>query len=252
MITILTPTYNRVHTLPKLYKSLIDQHGQFEWLLVDDGSTDNTIEFIQSVIDEGKISCRYIKQINQGKHIALNTGITHAKGSWIFIVDSDDYLKSDALLIVAEDILKYGMQYELCYRKVLMSGDLVGNILKEDTLELSATEAGNIFNGDLAYIFKTETMKKFPFPSISHEKFVPELYIWNRISDQYKILFFAQKAIYVCEYLEDGYSRRFKEHLRKNPMGFLLFYRNQISREKNLMCKLKYLVRCIQCVWYIK
>lgn len=252
MITIVTPSYNRAYILPRLYESLLKQQEMFEWVLIDDGSTDATEIFAQSVIDDGKILFQYIKQVNQGKHIALNTGVNYAKGEWIFIVDSDDFLIDSALTQLTQDINKYGDQYELCYRRKLIEGKVVGNTLDNDTLVLSATEAGKVFNGDLAYVFKTKTMKNFPFPQISHEKFVPELYIWNKISDQYKILFFAQKSIYVCEYLEDGYSQRFKEHLKKNPMGFLLFYRNQISREKNIVCKIKYLVRCVQCVWYMK
>lgn len=252
MITILTSTYNRAYTLPRLYESLKKQDKELEWILVDDGSTDATEEFAKYVADENEIILQYIKQANQGKHIALNTGVQYARGEWIFIVDSDDYLKDDSLTILFEGIKEYGKDYELCYRKELINGKLLGNQLLKDNVVLTPNEAGKIMKGDLAYVFKTSTLKKFPFPQISSEKFVPELYIWNKISDQYPILFFPQQSIYACEYLEDGYSKRFKEHLKKNPIGFLIFYRNQLSREKSFIKKFKYFIRSIQCVYYMK
>lgn len=252
IITILTPTYNRVSTLERLYRSIVNQSGNFEWVLVDDGSTDTTADFAQMIMKENKISFQYIKQNNQGKHIAINTGVNHAIGSWIFIVDSDDYLKDRALSILNEGIKKYGSKYELCYRKELISGELVGKKIQSSEMIMSATDAGRILQGDLAYIFKTSTLKEFPFPYISTEKFVPELYVWNQIADKYPIMFFLTKSIYVCEYRDDGYSKNFKKNLQSNPMGFLLFYRNQISREKSMLSKIKYLIRCIQCLYYIK
>lgn len=252
MITILTPTYNRAYTLPNLYQSLLKQKSNFEWLIIDDGSTDNTEPYIQSIINENKIPIRYIKQKNQGKHIAINTGVQEAQRKWIFIVDSDDYLTPDAINTLISDIQRYGADFQLCYRKQYQDGTLIGKSLDQETISLTATKAGHTFKGDLAYVFQKAVLEQFPFPQITTEKFIPELYIWNKISDKYRILFFTKKVIYICEYLEDGYTKKFKEHLRKNPMGFLLFYRTQIPREKNIINKLKYLIRCIQCVLYIK
>src|SRR5690554_5941382 len=97
-ITIFTPTYNRAKTLPRLYNSLKNQTNQnFEWVIVDDGSSDNTEELVSNWINEKNISITYYKQVNGGKHRAINKGLDLAKGELFFMVDSDDYLTKDSL-----------------------------------------------------------------------------------------------------------------------------------------------------------
>ena len=107
-----------------------------------------------------------------------------------------------------------------------------------------------MFKGDLAYVFKRRVMQLEPFPIIAGEKFVPELFVWNRIGDIGRILFFPTLAIYCCEYLEDGYSANFKQNLRRNPRGFLLFYMAQFQREKSIYGQVKCVIRSLQCTWY--
>ena len=98
MITVFTPTYNRAYSLPNLYDSLCKQSFvDFEWLLIDDGSTDNTQELIKQWELERKIKIRYLFQPNSGKHVAINKGVKEAEGEIFFIVDSDDYIISDGL-----------------------------------------------------------------------------------------------------------------------------------------------------------
>ena len=99
-ITVFTPTYNRAYTLERLYKSLLNQTSyDFEWLIVDDGSTDNTSELIKSFQNNQLFDVRYYKQGNGGKHVAINKGVELAEGELFFIVDSDDYLTDDAIAI---------------------------------------------------------------------------------------------------------------------------------------------------------
>lgn len=253
MITILTPTYNRAHTLKSLYNSLRKQNINFEWVIIDDGSDDRTKELVNEFqAQNNNFNIKYFFQKNQGKHVAINLGVQRAEGDWIFIVDSDDYLVDNALEVVNGDIEEYGDTYQLCYRKKLSDNQIVGALLNENTYCTSATNAGKIFKGDLAYVFKRDVLKIFPFPNISIENFVPELYIWNKISDLHKILFFAKKAIYICEYLDDGYTKKFKMNLKRNPIGFLIFYRDQLRRESGIIRKFKCFIRCIQCVIYLK
>ena len=98
MITVFTPTFNRAYCLSSLYKSLCKQvNKNFEWLIVDDGSTDNTELLIKSFMNESEINITYFKQENGGKHRAINKGVSLAKGELFFIVDSDDYLSDNAL-----------------------------------------------------------------------------------------------------------------------------------------------------------
>ena len=101
MITVLTPTFNRASLLPRLYKSLCKQtYRDFEWLVIDDGSSDHTKEILDQFVKENKISIRYYYKTNGGKHTAINLGLDVAKGEIFFIADSDDVLLPDSLSIV--------------------------------------------------------------------------------------------------------------------------------------------------------
>lgn len=254
MITVLTPTYNRAHTLKRVFDSLAKQTViDFEWLVIDDGSTDGTKVLLEELENEANFRIRYFCQRNGGKHIAINTGCNLALGAWILILDSDDALIPDAIGTATEDIKKYPNQEIMgfCYRKSYFDGTLIGvNENLESELFLHPTQAGKILKGDLAYIFRREALQAHPFPVINGEKFVPELYIWNKIGDDGKILAFPNKSIYLCEYLTDGYTANFLKNLKRNPKGFLIFYRSQIFREKILVLKIKYVVRSLQCIWY--
>lgn len=97
-VTVFTPVYNRARYLGLLYESLIEQHfHNFEWIIVDDGSTDGTREIVARFVDEGRVRIRYHYQENAGKHVAVNRGVQLAKGELFFIVDSDDTLTAHAL-----------------------------------------------------------------------------------------------------------------------------------------------------------
>ena len=101
MITVFTPTYNRGNLLKRLYDSLCNQSFKdFEWLIVDDGSKDDTETVIANFIAQQKLVINYLKQENGGKHRAINKGVKEAKGEYFFIADSDDRLPKEALMLV--------------------------------------------------------------------------------------------------------------------------------------------------------
>jgi glycosyltransferase involved in cell wall biosynthesis len=254
MITVLTPTFNRAHTLERLFNSLAVQTGAgFEWLVVDDGSTDDTQAVLERLGPQAGFDMRVIRQNNGGKHVAVNTGCAAARGEWVFIVDSDDMLTPDAIEAVHAQI-RANTEPDvvgLCFRKAHETGELIGQVTAyEAPVYLHPTEAGKIFKGDLAYIFLRSSLLAHPFPVIPDEKFVPELYIWNKIGDEGKILFVQDKVIYLCEYLPDGYTANFSGYLKRNPRGFLLFYWSQALRERTMFYKTKYMIRTVQCLLY--
>lgn len=255
VLTILTPTYNRATTLPRLYHSLCKQTNQkFEWLVIDDGSQDETALLLEEYQSASLFPIRYYSKPNGGKHTALNQGVGMAKDEWIFIVDSDDVLPADAVnLILHETELITAEFVGICFRKATLDGQIVGTPIERLKPEevLTPTEAGHLYAGDLAYIFKTSSMRQHLFPVIPDEKFVPELYIWNRISDFGLIKFFGQQCVYLCEYLPDGYSHNFSQNLKNNPKGFALHYGAQCYRESRFIPKLKAAIRWLQCQWYI-
>ncbi|KMM83997.1 hypothetical protein SAMN04490203_1657 [Pseudomonas taetrolens] len=252
MITVLTATYNRAYTLARLYESLERQtNKQFEWVVVDDGSTDNSKALLDGFQQTATFPMRVVEQRNSGKHVAINTGVALAGREWIFLVDSDDALPPDAIEMFLSDVKDSTRENSVgyCYRKADLAGNMVGNVITAPRLAepVSPTEAAALYQGDLAYIFRREAMLKHPFPTFEGEKFVPELLIWNRLSDEGSIQYFDHKIIYLCEYLEDGYSANFAQNLRRNPRGFGVYYKHQIGREKSLTRKVKCLVRYVQC-----
>lgn len=254
MITIMTPTYNRAYVLPRLHDSLCQQtRRDFEWLVIDDGSTDGTAEFIFDCRVKSDFSINYFYKENGGKHRAINEGVVHATGDWIIIVDSDDLLTCDAVAKLYDVMDHIGSEFVgVCFRKATLSGHIIGisGTALSKSMVMHPIMAGNILKGDLAYVFRTNIMRECPFPEFPSEKFVPELYIWNKIADIGKIIFYVDQAIYLCEYLPDGYTSNFKKNLRSNPCGFGLFYRDQVIRDSRLFGKVKACIRSLQCILY--
>lgn len=255
MITVLTPTYNRATTLSRLFQSLCTQSNMsFEWLVVDDGSNDGTVDLLNEFSICAPFTIRIIRQENSGKHVALNNGFAEARSPWIFIVDSDDALISTAVEDIERALaeLDSGQLVGVCYRRAYFNLNVIGHEINmaPSPIIMSPTDAGHFFNGDLAYVFKTEALLRNPFPVVRGEKFVPELFIWNKVGDEGDIYFFCDKAIYLSDYLDDGYSKNFSSNLRRNPTGFLIFYWAQVFRERKYLSKLKNFLRTIQCCFY--
>ncbi|MFB2832750.1 glycosyltransferase family 2 protein [Aeromonas jandaei] len=250
----MTPTYNRAYVLPRLYDSLCQQTRQdFEWLVIDDGSTDGTAELIFDYRVKSDFSINYFYKENGGKHRAINEGVVHATGDWIIIVDSDDLLTGDAVAKLYDVMNHIGSEFVgMCFRRTTLSGHIIGisDPAWSKSIVMQPIMAGHVLKGDLAYVFRTNVMRECPFPEFPGEKFVPELYIWNKIADIGKIVFYVDQVIYLCEYLPDGYTSNFKKNLRSNPCGFGLFYRDQVIRDTRLFGKVKACVRSLQCILY--
>lgn len=258
MITILTPTYNRSYTLQRLFDSLITQENiNFEWLVIDDGSTDTTKNLIDSFSEKKLIDIRYFYQENMGKPSAINLGIKKSSMDYIFIVDSDDVITSDCIRVLSSEIETHLANKKvfsgLCFRKGKLDGSVLGNEIINVNLEYKSyhsTDIKNLFKVDMAYCFKKNYMEKNIFPRFKNEKFVPELYIWNKITDLNLVYTYMNKVIYLCEYMPDGLSANFKSQLKKNPNGFLLYYKDQLKREENVLNKTKMIIRVLQCYGY--
>lgn len=244
LVTVFTPTYNRAYCLPALYESLQRQTCKnFEWLIIDDGSSDNTDELAKEWIKEDSFSIRYIKQINGGKHRAVNKGVSLAKGEFFFIVDSDDLLACDCV----EQVCRYGseviddsMYAGVVGMKIYPNGKRVGGDAKFNTLKCSRFDFRYKYKyaGDLAEVYKTEVMKEYPFPEYSGEKFCPEAYVWVAIAMKYKLLFF-NKGIYICEYLEDGLTKHIDRIRINSPKASMETYAIEFNAPVPFSVKLK-------------
>ena len=228
-ITIFTPTYNRDYIIINLYKSLLIQTlKDFEWLIIDDGSTDNTELLVSSFIKDNKINIRYIKQQNGGKHRAINKALEEAKGELFFIVDSDDQLVDNAI----ERILYYFDQIKedssfagVCGVKAYFDGKKVGGVVDFDILDCSSIlfRYNYRMKGDMAEVFRTEIFRKYLFPDIEGECFCPEALVWNRIGMKYRLRYFNEK-IYLCDYLQDGLTAKIVKLRMNSPLASMLYY----------------------------
>lgn len=258
MITILTPTYNRAYTLQRLFDSLITQEDmRFEWLIVDDGSTDNTKDLVKSFEEKYLIKIRYFYQENMGKPSAINLGVKNSSKDYIFIVDSDDVITSDCIKTLLIEIEKKSSNNHefsgLCFRKGNLDGSALGARIVDVNLNSKlyhSTSIKNLLKVDMAYCFKKNYMENNMFPKFNGENFVPELYIWNKITDLNLVYTYINKVIYLCEYMPDGLTANFKSQLKKNPKGFLLYYKDQLRRERSILRKTKMTVRIFQCYGY--
>lgn len=227
-ITVFTPTYNRGDLLPILYNSLVEQtYKDFEWVIVDDGSTDTTEAIVKDWLVENIIKINYYKQKNGGKHRAINKGVDLAKGELFFIVDSDDYLPTTALKIVNEKYKEAKGKYEIAGvagRRMFKDENIVGsNNFKEIlTNSIDIRYKYNV-TGDLVEVFEVEVLKQYPFPEFDNEKFCPEATIWNRIAVAHNLYFFNE-GIYVTEYIAGGLTANIVKIRMQSPQGAMLCY----------------------------
>lgn len=243
MITIFTPAYNRASTLERLYKSLRGQTcADFEWLIVDDGSTDGTeVSAHKWLAEENLFSIRYIKTENGGKHRAINTGVKEARGEAFFIVDSDDCLPPRAVERIAEVFSSVakdnrfagicGLKADINTKKVLYNGKEADG---KDCSMLDIRQKYHI-KGDMAEVFKTEVLKEFPFPAFDGEKFMNEAVVWNQIAKKY-IMRYVGDILYYCEYLPGGLTSTIRKQYRNSPQGAKLFY-GGIAEDKTMPLK---------------
>lgn len=231
-ITLFTPAYNRKPYLLPLYDSIKQQaYRRFEWIIVDDGSTDGTGEEVAGFIVEGVIPVRYHFQENAGKHVAINKGVELANGELFFIVDSDDTLTPDALSIVAEQWNAVLARPDadrfagVCGLRVHQDGRVIGGDVDYDVLDVSAIDyrfkLG--YKGDRAEVVRTSIIAKFRYPSFRGERFCADALVWNRIALNYVMRFF-NKGIYVCEYLPGGITDTSVKLRQNSPKGACLYY----------------------------
>lgn len=236
-ITVFTPAYNRGYIIENLYHSLQRQtYRNFEWLVVDDGSQDDTGERFQRMMaDENDFPIRYIRQENGGKHRAINAGVTEARGELFLIVDSDDYLTDDALeeldkvekSIPAEEKDSFG---GVCGLKVYDTNRIIGTTFEGDTLDITMLQRSAYgITGDKAEAFYTQIMRRYPFPEFPGENFLTECVVWDRIAaDGFKLRFYNHNTI-ICNYLEDGLTKNLDHLILYNPRGQALYLRQSVA-----------------------
>ena len=227
-ITVFTPTYNRAYIIENLYRSLQRQTClDFEWLVVDDGSTDNTAElFAQWMQEHNPFPIRYYTQPNGGKHRAINKGVPLAAGELFFIVDSDDFLEDRAVEVMCQqlDTLPCSTAHKfagICNLKASPAYHPLGSSFSGDFIDCTALDRDRYnISGDKAEAFFTSVMRRYPFPEFEGEKFVTEAVVWDRMAMDGLIIRFFNEITYLCEYLDDGLTSLGLDLYYQNPCGY--------------------------------
>ncbi|MEP9080449.1 glycosyltransferase family A protein [Enterobacter hormaechei] len=228
-VSVITPVYNRANLIDKLFFSLKEQTSQaFEWIIVDDGSTDNLKEIVSDFKRQASFKINYTYKSNGGKHTALNEGIPLAEYEWVFIVDSDDTLPTNAIAVVNEKIKNIkeltckGLVFLKAYESTkAVIGD-INSLNKVNSNQFAGVK------GDKAIIFRRDSFIENKFPTCVGENFLTEAYLWNRILEKGYFQCWNE-VIYYAEYLEGGLTSNYKNLLKKNPVGTLSFVLSNLN-----------------------
>ncbi|GFI47333.1 hyaluronan synthase [Lachnospiraceae bacterium] len=224
MITVFTTTYNRGYIIENLYKSLCNQISKdFEWVIVNDASNDNTDELIHIWIDEGKLDIHYIRnEVRGGIANAINIGIKVAKGKLFFKMDDDDELTDDAVeLLVGYERTISGLSgfAGVSGLKSFKDGKAIGKEWRHKEKYIDATNFERKkynLDHDKAEVYYVHILRKYgPFPQFEQETYAFEAILWNRIANANLKLRWFKDKICICEYLPDGETMHYFENCMK-------------------------------------
>lgn len=230
LLTICTPTYNRAGLLGHLHASLLAQTDRrFEWVVVDDGSTDGTPDTVRA-LPQSDFPIRYIRKENGGKHTAVNEGVRQGAGDMFMIVDSDDRLAPDAverILDVAQDVAHNDDFAGVSGTCRTSAGEQIGSGLPRDVIDADAMQIRyrHHVSGDLSEVFKTGVLRQFPFPEISGERFCPEALVWFRIARAGLKLRYFNEPVYIRDYQQGGLTERIVRIRMDSPVASTTYYR---------------------------
>lgn len=249
-LSILTPTYNRQYTLPKLYNSLLNQTCKdFEWVIVDDGSLDDTKKLVNSYIKQNKIRIRYFYKENGGKHRALNYGMQYIDSTLTFIVDSDDWLIPSAVQEIISIYDKYKNNSNIaCYsfHRMYPDGRISGPNYKNNEFvdNYINYRINNHIMGEGSEVVLTSKMKEIPFLEIPNEKFLSEGYFWMKLALKYDTVY-IDKPIYVFNYLDDGLTKNLLKLRKNNPIGVVEVQKLYFNSKVGIIPKIKSMIKYI-------
>lgn len=239
-LTYFTPTYNRAKDLPKLYESLCEQTNKnFIWLIVDDGSKDNTKEVVESWQKENKIEIDYIRKENGGKNTAIDLSNQICKTEYINCIDSDDFVSKDSTEVLYKYFDEVSKDETLCGivgRRAKYNGEPFNESFSKNPEKLYFHELSQKYGyiQDTNLIFKTNVIKNFHFPKFENERFVTESVFYNQFMFDYKMLSIPE-LLYLGEYQEDGYTMQGLKLFFKNPEGYLYV----LKQNTFIACKYK-------------
>lgn len=250
-LTVFTPSFNRAHTLPRTYASLVNQTCKdFEWLIIDDGSNDNTSALVQGWISERKIPIHYVYQQNQGMHGAHNTAYKIITTELNTCIDSDDYMPVDAIekILTIWASCKDDKVAGIIGLDVTESGRVIGSEFACSG-EIIDRKTAKII-GDKKLVIRTDVINKYPeYPIFPGEKYVGLGYKYQLIDQDYLWLTLNEPLV-VVDYQEDGSSYNMFRQWWNNPRGFAFIHNNDLKYIKALKRRLQvathYVSHCLR------
>lgn len=263
VLTIFTPTYNRKNRLVDLYDSLMKQTcSDFKWLIVDDGSTDNTEDLVKQWIDENNIKINYSYQNNAGKIRALERGIHLCKTPWMICVDSDDCITEDAVASMLADINSLDDAGIGVIYPQRMSNEPFSKWIPNDIDSVNIMDIKHLYGiNETAILFRTEYLRKIDIPFFAGEKFLSEEILYIQLS-KYGAFVPRNKVFYLSNYQSDGLTKNLFRIWERNPKGTICLLQNRFlycgryafwDRVKNrIKCIMNLNAFCmaIGCSWY--
>lgn len=241
-LSIITPTFNRAEYLPHCYESLRAQTSfDFEWIIVDDGSTDNTLEVAATFLSDS-FTIAYLKKDNGGKHTALNAAHELIHGKYVLILDSDDYLTETAVQEVLDAWSQYDADPEvgiITFLKGIDQEHPVCAVEEYDVpVEILRSRRICYIRKDCCEVIRTELFQKYPFPEYPGERFLAESALWDRVSFTHKCVY-INSVIYICEYLEGGLTKSGRGLRLRNPYGGMFTSDLRMDRSNFLKDRVK-------------
>ena len=232
-LTVFTPTYNRAYCLQHCYESLKQQTCKdFVWLIIDDGSSDNTWGLVNKWIKENKVEIQYHWQQNQGMHGAHNTAYELIKTELNVCIDSDDSMPPDAVEKIVSFWHEFGSDkvsgiigLDAFKNKEIIGTKLPDNLSSSTLFDLYAKHQ---VTGDKKLVYRTELTKKYPYPLFDNEKYVGLAYKYYKLDEEFEMLL-MNETLCIVEYLPDGSSLNMFKQYRTNPNGFA-FYRKELMK----------------------
>ena len=236
-LSILTATYNRANYLPKLYESIkknLKYNITPEWIIVDDGSTDDTKNIVQEFIKENRIIIKYMYQKNSGKMIAINEATKMATGDLIIDCDSDDYFSDNGFEIIeknAEKLLKDEELYAMAFLKKEENGKISGNEFSCN--EYKTTMFDLYFKEDIGgekiLVYNSKIRKMYSHQLENNEKFVTESRMYHKMDEKYKLLA-INEIVEIGSYIEDGYTKNINKTFIENPYGYYMYFKELLQK----------------------
>lgn len=249
-LTVFTPTYNRAYCLHQVYESLCGQNNKnFVWLIIDDGSTDDTRKKVEIWKNEKLLEIEYIFQSNGGMHSTYNTAYDHCHTELIVCVDSDDYLAENAVKKIISFWKKNGSEKfaGLVGLDADFNNKIIGKRFPENLVSSTLEDIYEKYKitGDKKLVYRTDIVKKYPkYPSFAGENFVPHGSLFLQIDQDYELLLLNEILVNV-EYQEDGSTRNMFRQYRLHPNGWKYARLITINRTKYVKKKFINIVHLI-------